>query len=75
MATHSLDLKGLNCPMPVMKLKQGMAGIQSGDSLDIVATDPGAAGDFETYCQSTGDQIIKSEAEAGGIYRFLIQKA
>ena len=47
MATQTLDTKGLNCPMPIVKAKKAMKGLNAGETLEVLATDPGAVRDFE----------------------------
>ncbi len=73
MATQTLDTKGLNCPMPIMKAKKAMKGLGSGDTLAIEATDPGSVKDFEAFCRATGNELVES-GEAGGVYSFLLKK-
>jgi len=42
MATETLDTKGLNCPLPILKAKKAITKLESGDTLEVLATDPGA---------------------------------
>jgi len=73
MATQTLDQKGLNCPMPILNAKKAMKKLSPGDTLEIVATDPGAVKDFESFCKATGNSLLESE-ETDGIYRFVLEK-
>ena len=73
MATETLDAKGLNCPMPIMKAKRAMKGLGPGDTLEIEATDPGSVKDFEAFCRTTGNELMASKEE-DGVYSFLIKK-
>lgn len=50
----TLDARGLACPMPVLKAKKAIRRIAVGDGLTVLATDPGARADFETFCEVTG---------------------
>lgn len=75
MATQTLDAKGLNCPLPLMKAKKGMKGLEVGDTLEVLSTDPGSVRDFESFCRATGHELVESETEDSGSYRFLIRKA
>ncbi len=75
MATQTLDAKGLNCPLPLMKAKKGMKGLQSGETLEVLSTDPGSVRDFESFCRATGNELLESETEDSGSYRFVIRKA
>lgn len=75
MATQTLDAKGLNCPLPLMQAKKSMKGLQSGDTLQVLSTDPGSVRDFESFCRATGHELLESETEDSGAFRFLIRKA
>lgn len=73
MATETLDAKGLNCPMPIMKAKKAMKGLGAGDTLEIEATDPGSVKDFEAFCRATGNELMESR-EDGGVFFFVLRK-
>ena len=73
-ATQSLDAKGLNCPLPILKAKKAIKGLNAGDTLFVESTDPGSVKDFEAFCRSTGHKLLES-GEASGIYTYLIEKA
>lgn len=75
MATETLDAKGLNCPLPLIKARKNLKKLQSGDTLEVFSTDPGSVGDFASYCRATGNQLLESEEETGGVFRFVIQKS
>lgn len=68
----TLDVKGLTCPLPVLKAKKAMKDIAPGGTLEILATDPGAVEDFDVFCSTTGNTLIES-GESGGVYRFVIK--
>tara|TARA_B100000315_G_scaffold234078_1_gene247786 strand:- start:1473 stop:1697 length:225 start_codon:yes stop_codon:yes gene_type:complete len=74
MATQTLDVKGLNCPLPVIESKKAVKALNSGDTLEVLTTDPGSEQDFVSLCRSSGDELVES-AEDGGVYRFVIKKA
>ena len=67
-----LDTKGLNCPLPVLKLKKIMKEVPPGGVLQVLATDPGAVADFEAFCRQTGNTLLESKTE-GDVYVFLIR--
>ena len=71
---EELDATGLNCPLPILRAKKALNGMEAGKVLRIVATDPGAVKDFESFCKCTGNILISS-VEENRIYIFLIQKA
>ena len=71
---QELDAKGLNCPLPILRAKKTLAGMESGQTLKIVATDPGSVKDFEAFAKQTGNELLES-GEEGGAYVFFIKKA
>lgn len=74
MADQELDTRGLNCPLPILKVKKALNAMRSGQTLHVVATDPGAVKDFEAFAEQTGNSLLESSA-ASGEFRFLIKKA
>lgn len=68
----TLDTKGLNCPLPVLKVTKAIAMVPKGGTLEVLATDPGSVADFEAFCRSTGNTLIE-HSETAGVYRFLIR--
>ena len=58
-----LDARGLNCPLPILRAKKALNGMQSGQVLKVVATDPGAVKDFQTFAKQTGNELLQ-HAEA-----------
>lgn len=71
---QSLDAKGLNCPLPILKAKKAISGLGAGDVLQVVSTDPGSVADFASFCRQTGNELVASNA-AAGVFEFLIRKA
>ena len=49
-----LDTSGLNCPLPIIKAKKEINGMDSGRVLHVISTDPGAVMDFESFASQTG---------------------
>ena len=74
MADHTLDAKGLNCPLPILKARKALKEVSAGGILEILATDPGSVADFEAFCRQTGNELME-HSEDDGTYRFLIKKA
>ena len=74
MVTATLDTKGLNCPLPVLKAKKRIKGLQAGDTLEVLSTDPGSVRDFEAFCKATGNSLLESGEEAG-VFRFVVEKS
>ena len=71
---QELDASGLNCPLPILRAKKSLAGMDTGQVLHIIATDPGAVKDFEAFAKQTGNELMESKEE-GGKFVFLIKKS
>ena len=74
MADKSIDTKGANCPIPILKAKKAIAEVPVGGMLEVLATDPGSVADFEAFARQTGHQLVE-HSESGGVYRFLLMRA
>jgi tRNA 2-thiouridine synthesizing protein A len=70
---RTLDLKGLSCPMPIIKTAKAMKELAPGELLEALATDPGSVPDFKAWAQTTGNPLVESGQE-GGVFRFLLKK-
>lgn len=68
-----IDACGLACPGPIMKLKEAIDKMSEGESLEITATDPGFARDAESWCRSTGNNFVSSDAK-GGKYSIVVER-
>ncbi len=53
-----LDVKGLDCPLPVLKARQVLNRLSPGSLLRVDATDPHARVDFEAYCARSGHELL-----------------
>ena len=71
--SKELDVKGLNCPLPILRAKKALADMESGQVLRIVATDPGSVKDFAAFCRQTGNPLLGSE-ESASTFTFTISK-
>ncbi|MER0171852.1 MAG: sulfurtransferase TusA family protein [Nitrosomonas sp.] len=72
-ADKELDARGLNCPLPILRTKQSLAGMVSGQILRIVATDPGSMIDFQVFAEQTGNELL-SLSEVDKEFIFLLKK-
>jgi tRNA 2-thiouridine synthesizing protein A len=72
MAAETLDTKGLNCPLPILKARKSIKSLSAGDTLEVFATDPGSVQDFEAFSRATGHDLVES-GEEDGVFRFLIK--
>ena len=60
---QELDTRGLSCPLPILKTKKSLNGLQSGQVLKIVATDPGSVKDMQAFSKQTGNSLLSSNEE------------
>jgi tRNA 2-thiouridine synthesizing protein A len=73
--TQVLDCKGLQCPMPVIKTAQAIKGIDSGQVLELLATDPGVEPDMKAWTSRTGNELLGIERDGDEVFHVLIKKA
>jgi tRNA 2-thiouridine synthesizing protein A len=73
MADQVLDVKGLNCPLPILRAKKALKDIPTGGTLQVLATDPGAVKDFEAFCRTTGNELLESSNE-NNVFSFVIKR-
>lgn len=71
---QELDASGLNCPLPILRTKKALSGLQAGQILRIIATDPGSVKDFEAFARQTGNELLESSEQAGKFYFRLKKK-
>ena len=69
----TLDLKGLSCPLPIVRTAQAMKALARGDLVEAFVTDPGSVADFKAWCTSTGNELVESSQD-GAVYRYVIRK-
>jgi tRNA 2-thiouridine synthesizing protein A len=68
-----LDVKGLTCPLPVLKANKALRDMAGGSRLTVLATDPASVADFNAFCRETGHALL-AFSEDQGSYRFVIRK-
>jgi tRNA 2-thiouridine synthesizing protein A len=73
-ASTSLDLKGLLCPIPVVRISQGVKQVAVGEVVEAFATDPGVLADIPAWCRTSGNELMKMERFEKG-FRFLVRRA
>jgi len=66
-----MDLKGLPCPMPVVKVSKGIKEVQVGQVIEAITTDPGALADFPAWARTSGNEILKTDQGNGEIRIFI----
>ena len=57
---QTLDLRGLKCPLPILRTKKALAQLESGSVLTVWATDPSAPDDFAAFCKHTVHALLES---------------
>jgi len=69
----TLDLKGMPCPMPVVKVSKGIKEVELGEVIEAITTDPGSLSDFPAWARTSGNEIIKTEQD-GKTIKFYIKR-
>lgn len=69
----TLDLKGLSCPLPIVKTAQAMKELKSGDLVEVLATDAGSVKDFAAWSKTTGHELVQ-QTQDGNVFRFVLRK-
>jgi tRNA 2-thiouridine synthesizing protein A len=70
---RELDVKGLNCPLPILRTKKALAEMSTGQVLHVLATDPGAVKDFQAFARQTGNHLLDN-SDDGQIFEFFFQR-
>ena len=74
MPDKTLDLKGLACPLPVLKTRKALAQLPKGATLEVLSDDARAPDDFVAFAKATGNALLE-HSESGGVHRFLLQRS
>jgi len=69
----TLDVRGLMCPMPVVKLSKAIKEIEVGQVIEVLATDPGSLTDMPAWAKRTGNEVVKVERE-GKVIKFYVKR-
>ena len=70
---RDLDVKGLNCPLPILRTKKTLAEMETGQILRIQATDPGALKDFPAFAKQTGNELLE-QGEENRVFEFFLKR-
>jgi tRNA 2-thiouridine synthesizing protein A len=73
MSETLLDVKGMNCPLPVLRANRALRGLKAGERLRVLATDPASVADFKAYCRETGHALVACSEDAG-VFSFIIRR-
>lgn len=69
----TLDARGLNCPLPILKTKKAIKEVPVGETLKVLSTDPGSVKDMDAFCRTTGNDLVET-GQDGNTYTFLIRR-
>ncbi|VDG97086.1 Sulfurtransferase TusA [Lysinibacillus sphaericus] len=72
-ADHFLDATGLSCPMPIVKTRNAMKDVNSGEILEVKTTDKGAKADLTAWTKSGGHELLEL-TESDNVFTFFIKK-
>lgn len=70
-ADKVMDLKGLPCPMPVVKVSKGIKDVGVGQVIEAISTDPGSLTDFPAWAKTSGNEILKTKQDGKEIHFFI----
>ncbi|MBI4823861.1 MAG: sulfurtransferase TusA family protein [Nitrospirae bacterium] len=73
-ADVSLDTSGLNCPMPILKVKKALDTVSAGQVLEVISTDPGTKADIPALLRKLGHELIGSKEEGKSFYFYIKKK-
>jgi len=73
MSETLLDVKGMNCPLPVLRANRALRSMPGGAKLRVLATDRAAVADFQAFCRETGHALI-AFGEENGVFSFVIRR-
>ena len=74
MSDTILDLRGLRCPMPVLKTRQRLRKLSAGEELQVLTDDPLAGLDIPAFCNEQQQELVEQIAEDGDVNRFTIRR-
>ncbi|MEO7938563.1 MAG: sulfurtransferase TusA family protein [Burkholderiaceae bacterium] len=70
-ADIEVDARGLNCPLPILKAKKALTGLESGQTVKVVSTDAGSVRDFQAFAKQTGNELIEQRTEGAEFIHLL----
>lgn len=70
---RELDVKGLNCPLPILRTKKALSEMESGQVLRVLATDPGSIKDFAAFARQTGNELLE-QSEEDRVFEYFIKR-
>jgi tRNA 2-thiouridine synthesizing protein A len=71
--SETLDVKGLKCPLPVLKARKAIRNVPIGDCLTVLVTDPASTIDFRHFCNVDGHELVEW-SEDSGVFTYVIRR-
>ncbi|WP_417069520.1 sulfurtransferase TusA family protein [Niveibacterium terrae] len=74
---RELDVRGLSCPLPILRAKKALSEMEEGQTLRVIATDTGSVRDFQAFCKQTGHELVAQATKAevsGQEYEFVVRR-
>ena len=72
-ADRAVDARGLNCPLPILRTKKALNDMESGQLIEVLATDPASVRDFQAFAKQTGNELVE-HGERDGAFYFLMRR-
>ncbi len=69
-----VDARGLNCPLPILRAKKALAEIESGQTVKVLATDPGSVKDFQAFARQTGNDLLGQNETPDRVFEFYLRR-
>lgn len=69
-----VDARGLNCPLPILRAKKALAEVESGQTVKVLATDPGSVKDFQAFARQTGNDLLGQSETADRVFEFYLRR-
>lgn len=69
-----VDARGLNCPLPILRAKKALAEVQSGQTVRVLATDPGSVKDFQAFARQTGNELLAQNETPERVFEFFLRR-
>lgn len=69
-----VDARGLNCPLPILRAKKALAEVATGQTVRVLATDPGSVKDFQAFARQTGNELLQHGETADKVFEFYLKR-
>jgi len=69
-----VDARGLNCPLPILRAKKALAEVESGQTVKVLATDPGSVKDFQAFARQTGNDLVGQNETPERLFEFYLRR-